>query len=226
MIFAVFLPVDWTSSHVAQRVLIVVFYAMGLLFIAAIRSRHRLDYLDQVYSLAEAFLWVGIYLTINLKISALDLPGRWSVDGTQVSSEFTGPFYWITWVLIWCLPPVVLARGIRLKDRFVIAAGAIVAIATLLSNKPYLGWTRHTWDPILLGIFLSGAAFFLRRWLAQGPGGVRHGFTAAPMSKKHRSLMNTGATAFGILSPQPQASSPDTLSHGGESGGGGASRDF
>jgi len=226
MIFAVFLPADWTSSHVTQRVVIVVFYAIGLSCIAAIRGRHRLDYLDQTYSLAEAFLWLGIYLTINLKVSALDLPGRWFVDGPQASSEFTGAFYWITWVLIWCLPPVVLARGIGLKDRFIIAAGAVAAILTLVSNKPYLGWQRHTWDPMLLGIFLTGAVLLLRRWLAQGPGGVRYGFTAARLSKKDRSLMNTGSTAFGLLSHHPQASGPDTLSRGGESGGGGASRDF
>jgi hypothetical protein len=33
-------------------------------------------------------------------------------------------------------------RGIRQKDRFVIAVGAIVATLTLVSNKPYLGWQR------------------------------------------------------------------------------------
>ena len=59
-------------------------------------------------------------------------------------------------MLIWCLPPIVLARGIRQKDRFVIAAGAIAAILTFVSNKPYLGWPRHTWDPMLLGILLTG----------------------------------------------------------------------
>ena len=224
MIFAVFLPSEWTSSHIAQRVTIASVYAIGLMGIAAIRGRHRFDYLDQIYSLAEAFLWVGVYLTINLKVTALPLLGR--PFRIQASTELTGAFYWITWVLIWCVPPVVLARGIALKDRFIIAAGAIAAILTLVSNKPYLGWRRHTWDPMLLGILLTCAALLLRRWLAQGPGGVRYGFTAARLSRKDRSLMNTGSTAFGLVSPQPHASSPDTLSRGGESGGGGASREF
>ena len=225
MIFAVILPDDWTSFDIAQRALIACVYAIGLLGIAAIRPRHRFDYLDKTYSLAEAFLWVGIYLTINLKVTALDLPWL-SGNRRFIPSHSVEPFYWITWVLIWCLPPVVLARGIGLKDRFIIAAGAVAAILTLVSNKPYLGWQRHTWDPMLLGIFLTGAVLLLRRWLAQGPGGVRYGFTAARLSKKDRSLMNTGSTAFGLLSHHPQASGPDTLSHGGESGGGGASRDF
>ena len=91
-------------------------------------------------------------------------------------------------MLIWCLPPIVLARGVRQKDRFVIAVGAIVAILTFVSNKPYLGWQRHTWDPMLLGILLTGVAIFIRRWLARGPGGIRHGFTAARLSGKGQTL--------------------------------------
>ncbi len=97
-------------------------------------------------------------------------------------------------MLIWCLPPIVLVRGIRQKDRFVIAVGAIVAILTLVSNKPYLGWQRHTWDPMLLGILLTGVAFFIRRWLARGPGGIRHGFTAGRLSGKDKHWMNVGSS--------------------------------
>ena len=138
---------------------------------AAVRSRHRFDYLDETYSLVEAMLWLGIYLAINLTAFVVG-PAR-AVVGRHCRTPlglFARPFYWATWVLIWCLPPIVLARGIRQKDRFVIAVGAIVAVLTLVSNKPYLGWPRHTWDPMLLGILLTGVAVFLRRWLAAWPG--------------------------------------------------------
>ena len=134
-------------------------------------------------------------------------------------------------MLIWCLPPIVLARGIRQKDRFVMAVGAIVAILTFVSNKPYLGWPRHTWDPMLLGILLTGVALFIRRWLARGPGGIRHGFTAERLSGKDKHWMNVGSAALGLVSPQsitpaPQPSSPDFRFGGGHSGGGGASSKF
>jgi len=230
MIFVLFLPGYWTSSHSAQHLIVAVFYATGLAGVAAVRSRHRFDYLDEAYSLAEALLWLGIYLAINLKISSLDLPAQWWV-GTRAASEFARPFYWTTWVLIWCVPPIVLARGIRQKDRFVIAVGAIVAVLTFISNKPYLGWPRHTWDPMLLGISLTGVAVFLRRWLARGPGGIRHGFTAARLSEKDKHWINVGATVLGPLSPHsitpdPQPSSPDFRFGGGQTGGGGAGGDF
>ena len=230
MIFALFLPGYWISSREAQRLIIAMFYAIGLAGVASVHSRHRFDYLEEAYSLVEAFLWLGIYLAINLQLSLLNLSARWW-DGTRAAAQFAGPFYWGTWVLIWCLPPIVLARGIRQKDRFVIAVGVIVASLTLVSNKPYLGWPRHTWDPMLLGILLTGVAFFIRRWLARGPGGIRHGFTAARLSGKDKHWINIGATVLGPLSPHsitpdPQPSSPDFRFGGGQTGGGGAGGDF
>jgi hypothetical protein len=230
MIFVLFLPGYWTLSHSAQHLIVAAFYATGLVGVTAVRSRHRFDYLDEAYSLVEAFLWLGIYLAINLKLSSLALPTRWW-GGTRAASEFARPFYWGTWVLIWCLPPIVVARGIRQKDRFVIAVGVIVAILTFVSNKPYLGWVRHTWDPMLLGILLTGVAIFIRRWLARGPEGIRNGFTARRLSGKDKHWVDVGSTVFGILSPHsvapaPQASSPDHRFGGGQSGGGGATGDF
>jgi uncharacterized membrane protein YgcG len=133
-------------------------------------------------------------------------------------------------VLIWCLPPAVLARGVRRKDRLVIAVGAIAAILTLVTNKPYLGWPRHTWDPMLLGAFLIAIALFLSRWLADGPCGMRHGFTARRLSGKDKQW-DAGAAGFGVISPHliplsPQTGSPDIRFGGGDSGGGGATSDF
>ena len=230
MIFAVFVPDYWTSSRWAQHVLIVALYTIGLICVAAVRRRHRFDYLDGPYSLAEALLWLGIYLAINLQLSSLELSGRLWL-GTHAATEFPKTFYWITWVLIWCLPPVVLVRGIREKDRFVIAVGAIIAVLTLVCNKPYLGWQRHTWDPMLLGILLTGVAWFIRRWLAHGLNGVRHGFTAARLSGKDKYWMNVGSAALGLVSaqsitPSPQAKSSDFRFGGGESGGGGAGGNY
>jgi uncharacterized membrane protein YgcG len=230
MIFVVWLPGYWTSSHSSQHVIVAVFYAAGLMTVAAVRSRHRFTYLNEGYSIVEALLWLGIYLAINLQLSSVNLLGQWW-GGHPSTTEFSTPFYWATWVLIWCLPPVVLARGLRWKDRFVIAVGAIVATLTLITNKPYLGWQRHSWDPMLLGVLLIGVALFIRRWLARGPGGIRHGFTAQRLSGKDKTWMNVGATAFGlvspnILTPSPQTASPDVHFGGGDSGGGGATSDF
>ncbi len=229
MIFVVWLPGNWTSSHAAQHVIVAAIYAVGLCVVAAIRRRHLPTYLNDHYSIAEAMLWLGIYLTTNLQLSSVNLLGRgW--EGPRIN-EYSKPFHWATWVLIWCLPPVVLARGMRWKDRLVIAVGGIVATLTLATNKPYLGWPRHTWDPMLLGALLIGVALLLRRWLARGPGGVRSGFTARRLSAKDKHWLSVGTTALGFtapsaIMPNPPPRDPGVQFGGGDSGGGGASSDF
>ena len=230
MVFAVFIPGYWTSSHSAQRVVIASLYAIGLVGVTEVHSRHCFDYLDEHYSLVEALLWLGIYLATNLQLSSLDARMRWWGFGSA-ASEFSRPFYWATWVLIWCLPAIVLVRGIRQKDRFVITVGAILAVLTFVSNKPYLGWPRHTWDPMILGVLLTGVALFIRHWLAGGPGGVRHGFTAARLSGRDKKWIDTGSVVVGLaaaqsVAPSPQAKAADFHFDGGASGGGGASGNF
>jgi hypothetical protein len=230
MIFVVWVPAYWTSSHAVRHLVVALFYAAGLITLVAARFRHRFTYLDDVYSNAEALLWLGIYLANNLQLSSVSQFGHWW-GGPPALNEFPRPFYWATWVLTWCLPPMVLARGVRLKDRWIIAVGAIVALLTLVTNKPYLGWPRHTWDPILLGVLLMGVALFVRRWLTDGPGGIRRGFTARRLSGKDKVWMNTGATALGIVSPgivmpRPEPASSNFHFGGGDSGGAGASSDY
>src|SRR5579862_520032 len=87
MIFAIFLPGYWTQSGWAQHLIIALVYATGLAVIATVRSPHRFDYLDETYSLAEAFLWLGVYLAINLKLSSLNMFPQW-LGGTQAALEF------------------------------------------------------------------------------------------------------------------------------------------
>jgi uncharacterized membrane protein YgcG len=206
-------------------------YAAGVVAVIGMRTRHRFDFLDGEYSLVEALLWLGIYFAINLKIAALDPRPRWMELGISTYGEFSKTFYWATWVLTWALPPVILTRGIRRKDRFVLGVGAILAVVTLATNKPYLGWQRNTWDPMLLGVLLVGVALFLRRWLVQMPDGVRRGFTATRLSGKDKQWMNVASPALGLVSgqavtPHTQAQSAGVGFGGGHSGGGGASGEF
>jgi len=230
MLFVPWLSGCWTSSHSAQHLIVAAFYAIGLVTVAGLRSRHRFSHLNEGYSIVEALLWLGIYLAFNLQLSSVDLL-RQSLGDPRSTAEFSRTFYWATWVLIWCIPSATLSRGLHGKDRFVIAVGGIIAILTLVTNKSYLGWQRHPWDPMLLGVLLIGIALFLHRWLSKGTDGIRHGFTAQRLSGKDKRWMNAASVAFGLASPHsttvsPQTGGPEVRFGGGDSGGGGATSDF
>jgi len=230
LIFVIWLTSFWTSVRTEQHIAVAAFFAVAQLVVVAMAPRYRHTYLQQRISIAEALLWLGIYLAFNVEISG---PKSFWVDwgGIRTTAEFPRPFYWSTWALIWCLPPVVLARGLRQRDKVVFAVGILVTLLTLLTNKSYLGGLRNTWDPMILGALLIGIAVAVRHWLATGPDGVRHGFTAQRLSGRDKSLLDAGVAASGLVSPHMSApaspaSTPEVRFQGGDSGGAGASSDF
>jgi hypothetical protein len=225
MIFVAFLPHYWTSSQTAQHIILAGLYAIGLLLTMRIRRQYRFDYLDNEYSAIEAFLWLGLYLTINLQLSSVDLIRRWW-DATPSASPFLKSFYWTTYVLVWCHPIAMLRRGLTTKDRAVTGLGLAAAILTLITNKPYLGWQRHSWDPMILGVLLTGTAVVVRRWLASGPEGARYGFTANRLSTRDKRLAELLSTVGPVSTPIPTPVAHTPTFSGGDTGGGGASSDF
>jgi uncharacterized membrane protein YgcG len=228
MLFVPWLVTSWTGSSPARHAVIAAIYAVALIIVATIRRPHRFTCLNQEYSIAEALLWCGVYLAINIQLSSVDLFDDWW-SRTPDTTAFPRAFYWTTWALTWCLPPTMLTRGLRQKDRLIIIAGAIVAVLTLATNKAYLGWERHTWDPMLLGALLIAVALYFRRWLAQGPNGLRRGFTAQRLSGKDKDSLSVGSAALGFAAPHmiPESTgTSDPRFGGGGSGGGGASSGF
>ena len=141
-------------------------------------------------------------------------------------------FYWATYAAIWLLPATGLALAVRDKHRPMLWASLVMAMATLATNKPYLGWQQHTWDPMLLGVLLLATAMAVRRWLSRGPDGHRGGFTPQPLvASVDRQALDVLATV--AVAAQPFAPRmPDAGRHtvepggGGRSGGGGGGADF
>jgi uncharacterized membrane protein YgcG len=105
----------------------------------------------------------------------------------------------------------------------------VMALATLTTNKPYLGWPRQTWDPMLLGVLLMAGAIAMRRWLSSGPNRQRASFTADRQLERDRDLLRTIANVSAGFQPRGTEAPVDRPSSnfgGGRSGGGGASGGF
>jgi hypothetical protein len=228
MAFAAAIPQFWIASHSGQHLIVAAFYLAGLAIVIRIRPSHRFDYLNAEYSVIEALLWLGLYFSLNLQLTSVAMIAPWRPDLAN-SAEFSRPFYWTTFVLIWLLPALILWRSLTIRDRTITSLGLVAAILTLATNKPYLGLPHHAWDPILLGILLTGVVIVVRRWLANGDAGIRDGFTAQRLSGRDKQWIDSISPNLAIVLPNPATLAPVNSEHefgGGTSGGGGASSDF
>jgi hypothetical protein len=196
--------------------------AIGLATFVAVRPRRlRLgdEWPGDEYGTMQAVAWAIIYLALNVQLS----PWTWWNPVNR------NAFYWFTYVMTLALPALGLTMSLRDKDRPLVTVNAAMVIVSLITNKPYLGWPRHTWDPILLGLVLIGAAVGLRRWIAKSADGHRDGYTATPVSVEDRTLLTLLSAAPIPVAPRVEAAqtsaSPGSF-EGGRSGGGGASGGF
>ena len=105
----------------------------------------------------------------------------------------------------------------------------VLAIITMMSNKPYLGAEPKPWDPIVFGVLLITIALGVRRWLASGAHAARHGFVAHRLlaSEKARLALAGSATVFAPGAPPAHTPEPPpAIGGGGSSGGAGATGSF
>ena len=181
------------------------------------RNDHDGEFPGDAYGVLETTAWAGLYLMANLKASA------W------LSIEDGYPqFYWATYVVIWILPALGLFLAIRDRHRWMLDANIVMAIVTMMSNKPYLGEESRPWDPIVFGVFMIAIALGLKRWLAGGSDGSRRGFTAGRLLASERERLSAagGVAALAPGAPSPHAHPAPEIGGGGSSGGAGASAKF
>jgi hypothetical protein len=219
VIFAAFTPfgiaglADTTHRLIGMAVMLTTF------FIARERREdHGWDYPGDSYAVIETTAWLTLYFLANLK----------ATDWFS-SSDDVRMFYWATYAIIWILPGAGLFFAIRDRHRAMLDANILLAVATLMSNKPYLGKDAQPYDPILFGALLIVIAIGVRRWLASGPDGARSGFVANRLlaSEKARLAMAGTATVFAPGAPaHTHTDAGPTIGGGGRSGGAGASGSF
>jgi len=204
------------ESRVGERALAASVFLLVFFIAKETRRPHGEDYPGDEYGVIQTIAWFGMYLVLNLR-----LPG---------GGEFPFAFYWTTYALTWLIPIIGLTMGIREKQREMIQANVVLAIITLMTNKPYLRMARHSWDPILLGVLLMGVAILFRRWLAKGPDNAQYGFTAKRLLAADLRAVQLAGLASAAIQPgmgsHSSPSSPALKPGGGESGGGGASGSF
>jgi hypothetical protein len=209
MACAAFLPFPMDLPAAVKHALAAAILASAFLIVRSLRQKYADDFRADEYALLQAAAFGGVYAALNLQLT-------WE--------HIDGPFCWFTYAMIWLLPAAAFVLAIREKDRPMLDVSLVAALMTLVTNKPYLGWTRHAWDPILLGLFLMAVAVIVRRWLSSGPGAERDGFTPAQVLTKDSRVLTALRVASTIYQPNEPSARPDSAPSGfdgGRSGGGG-----
>ena len=219
MVAGVAMPFQFGHSEVAQRAVAVILLAATVVVVRRARAGYGDEYPGDALTVIEATAWLGIYLLVNLVVS--------SGFSTVVRAS---AFHWATYAGIWVLPAVLLWLAIRGRERPLLWAGIAMALGTLLSNKQYLGSPRYEWDPIVFGVLLMGIAIVIRRWLAAGEGGTRHGYTSSRLVASDKAHVGTLAMVSTVQADVPVAettfAAEPSIGGGGRSGGAGAGGSF
>ena len=182
----------------------------------------------------EAAAWLGTYLMLNFQLATT----FFAIPAWLFYSPYRSPgpeiatwFFIFSWATIWLLPAAGLWLGLQRKDRQVVDVSIAMTLLTLTTNKRYLGWTVHAWDPMVLGVVLLTSAIVIRRWLQRGPNGERDGFTASRLLRSDERMLAAVSIASSMMQPHTSNAKQTDAPHafregGGSSGGGGASGTF
>jgi hypothetical protein len=212
-------PFQIGSDEPVQRLVAIAIAAGAATKAGRRRLRHGYEFPGDTWASIEAAAWAAMYLVTNLQITS-----------GLMSGDAPSWFYWLSFAGIWILPVAGLAIALRNRQRPLLDVSLLMALATLMSNKPYLGAARHAWDPIVFGIALIAVALIVRRWLANGDGGTRRGYTATRILASDEERLGVVAIVSaahpGVSVAQSDAEPADTIGGGGRSGGAGAGSTF
>jgi len=181
--------------------------------------------------------WTAVLLVSLAALYAAVHIGSWEEQIIEEigSLHFVTPaprgdaLWWLSVAATALVPVVLLAFGIHGRRYPLLLLGAGTAVASLVT----LRWYVHVaplWVILTLsGAVLAAAVLLLRRYLESGPGGERHGFTAASLFQDlaRQRLLEAGA-AIATFTPAARTlhDEPGFQGGGGQFGGGGASGEF
>src|SRR5215203_337391 len=205
-VFAALIPFGTAQVDTVRRLAAIAIMVIVFAIARERRKDHDWDYPGDGYAVIEAVAWALLYLIANLKASP------WLSSPDQL-----GLFYWATYAAIWLLPSVGLTLAIRDRHRLLLDVNIAIAIATLMSNKAYLGAEPKPWDPMLFGALLITSAIWLRRWLAGGDQAGRRGVVAHRLlaSEKARLALAGSATVFAPGGPPAHTHESPAVGGGG-----------
>lgn len=212
--------------------LVVVPLALALAAAGWLASRARRFAPAQRRAGAWAFAAAVVIFGLATNRAVLDdVGGGFARDVVGLEGGAPGPAAaWATALATALLPVVLLALGVRFRDRLLLWLGAAATAAAFVTLRVYVHGV-----PLWLVLLGAGGAMIalaaaLSRWIDAGPGRERGGFTVRDLLPgKSREFLVQAATAMVTTSATPagpEKVSADSKFGGGDFGGGGASSGY
>ena len=178
-----------------------------------------------VVSLAALYLAANLATADHHWIAHLDIGySRWATQ--PVLEPWLRTIHAIATAI---LPLLVIAIGVRRREKVLLWCGTLMAVASLVTLRYYVHLAPLWLELAAAGAALIAFALLLRRWLDAGTGMERAGLTAEPLfsgGDKGKLLEAVALLATFTPQVQPLETKPALEAGGGQFGGGGASDSF
>ena len=176
---------------------------------------------------AVAFVALGgLYAAVHL--------GSWDaklieeIGGRRPASD-SDVLWWAAIAATALVPAALLAAGILRRRYALLLLGVVTGAVSLVTLRYYVHLAPLWVVLVVSGAALSAAVLAVQYYLASGPDGERHGFTASPLfTDLARQRVLEAGVAVLAFSPEARTlpEEPKYDGGGGEFGGGGASGSF
>src|SRR5439155_22974403 len=143
MLCTALVPFQFQLTVAMQLSLAALVFGAAFAVTRAAHLRYGDDFPGDDYANLQAAACAGLYLVLNLHLTDVI---SWTPGAPPVATWF----YWTSYAATWLVPAAALTAAIRDKDRPLLTVGIVLALCTLVTNKPYLGFARQTWDPMIL----------------------------------------------------------------------------
>ncbi|MDI6743552.1 MAG: hypothetical protein QMD11_12530 [Smithella sp.] len=223
------LPFQFSLTPLTERLFLLVVLCLILFLSAIFDNDENEDFRKEKDTVIQACVLAGLYLTINLEILGAVGGLTGNISSLHLRPKAFPPYvYWASYVLTFIIPIVGIYWGIKSRKRLILNLSLVMTCVTMATNKSYLGITRYTWDPAILGTALVIISMAINIWLNRGENKQRDGFTAENILKpeSHGIGLADIAAAVTPLATNIEVQQQDKYFDGGTSGGGGTSRGY
>src|SRR5262249_6423474 len=148
---AAVVPFTFDLSFLSTRFLDAALLAVLAAIVGRLDATAAYEFQADRYQYLEGVLLLGVYGMLNLHLYPASIAGDplFRIGLLQQTSRYG---YWATYVICWAIAAAIATIAVKRRRRTMLHAGMAMLALSFVTNKPYFGLARKSWDPILFGL--------------------------------------------------------------------------